>query len=69
MNVLGAIARGTQKCGFQLTSMAWDVIEAAQRDELAFLLGATCVDTTAWQVRKAVRGVFENQALRQLLRA
>jgi len=34
-----AIARETRECGLPLTSMAWDAIEAAQLDELAFLLG------------------------------
>lgn len=63
-----AIARRTQEYGLRLTAMAWDGIEAAELNELAFLLGATYVDTTASDARKAVRAVLENQALRQLLR-
>jgi len=62
------IARGTRARGLQLTSMAWDEIETAQLDELAFLLGATCVDTTVGEARQAVRAVLENRALRQVLR-
>jgi hypothetical protein len=62
-----AIARETRERGLQLTSMAWDDIETAQLDELAFLLGATCVDTTVGEARQAVRAVLENRALRQIL--
>lgn len=61
-----ALARGTQRSGIRLTSMAWDAIEAADLDELAFLLGATCVNTTGLEVHQAVRAVLENRALRRL---
>jgi len=48
----------------RLTSMAWDAIEAADLDELAFLCGAICIGTTRWEVHHAVRAVLENRALR-----
>jgi hypothetical protein len=60
------IARRVRDLGPQLTSMAWDAIEAAELDELAFLLGATYVDTTVGEGRRAVRAMLENRALRQL---
>ena len=69
MRTREAIARQTRERGLQLTSMAWDAIETAQLDELAFLLGATRIDVTVGEARQAVRAVLENQALRQLLRA
>lgn len=59
------VARGTQDRGLRLTSMAWDEIEAADLDELALLLAATCVDTTTLEVHQAVRAVLENRALRR----
>jgi hypothetical protein len=61
-----ALARGTLRSGMRLTSMAWDAIETADLDELAFLLGATCVNTTGLEVHQAVRAVLENRALRRL---
>lgn len=58
------LARATWERGVRLTSIAWDTIEAADLDEIAFVLGALCLDTTRWEVHHAVRGVLENRALR-----
>jgi len=59
-----AFARMMQETGMRLTSMAWDAVEAADLDELAFLCGAICMHTTRWEVHHAVRGVLENRVLR-----
>lgn len=59
-----AIAQQTQTSGIWLTSMAWDAIEAADLDELAFLYAASCVSVTDGDVRSVVRALFENRALR-----
>jgi hypothetical protein len=59
------LAHQTLTSGIRLTSMAWDAIEAADLDELAFLYGATCMDTTGLEVHQAVRAMLENPALRQ----
>ena len=59
-----ALARATQARYLRLSSMAWDRIETADLNELAFLAGATCFDTSRWEVHHAVRGVLENRALR-----
>jgi hypothetical protein len=45
--------------------MAWDAIEAADLDKLAFLYGAICIDTSRWEVHHAVRAVLENRSLRR----
>ena len=50
----------------RLTAMAWDAIEAADLDELAFLLGATFIDTLGWNNDHGVRAILENRTLRQL---
>jgi hypothetical protein len=55
-----------QRCRLRLTSMAWDAIEAADLDELAFLFGATFIDTDEWNNYHGVRAILENRALRQL---
>lgn len=55
-----------QKLQLRLTWMAWDAIEAADLDELAFLLGATFLDTLGWDTHHGVRSILENRALRQL---
>lgn len=55
-----------QKCKLRLTAMAWDAIEAADLDELAFLLGATFIDTLGWNNYHGVRAILENRTLRQL---
>jgi hypothetical protein len=60
-----ALARATQVRYLRLSSTAWDAVEAADLDELAFLIGATCFDTTRWETHHAVRAVLENRALRQ----
>jgi hypothetical protein len=60
-----SIARGTLKNHLRLTSMAWDAIEAAAPDELAFLLGAVCIDTTRLEIHQMVRAVLENRVLRR----
>ncbi len=60
-----ALARRTLASGMCLTSMAWDAIEAADLDELAFLYMAACVDTHRLEVHQAVRAVLENRALRR----
>ena len=44
--------------------MAWDRIEAADLDELTFLFGAVCIDTTRCTTQQAVRAILENPALR-----
>lgn len=54
----------TQAIRLRLTSRAWDAIEVAELDELAFLYAATCTDTVRWDVHLAVRAVFENRVLR-----
>jgi hypothetical protein len=59
------LAHRTLMSGMRLTSMAWDAIEAADLDELAFLCGAICMDTTRLEVHQAVRAVLENRALRR----
>jgi hypothetical protein len=59
-----ALARATQARYLRLSSMAWDAIETADLDELAFLISATCFDTSRWETHHAVRGVLENRALR-----
>lgn len=59
------LAHRTLMSGLRLTSMAWDAIEAADLDELAFLYGAICMDTTRLEVHQAVRAVLENRALRR----
>lgn len=60
-----ALARRTLSSGMCLTSMAWDAIEVAELDELAFLYMAACMDTRHLEVRQAVRAVIENRALRR----
>jgi hypothetical protein len=55
----------TQERGVRLTSRAWDAIEAADLDELAFLHGVLCVKSTRWEIHHAVRAVLENPALRR----
>jgi len=60
-----ALAHGTLKIGMRLTSMAWDAIETAELDELAFLCGTICMDTTGWELHQAVRALLENRALRR----
>lgn len=60
-----AIARRTEQRGLRMTWRAWDALEAAGLDELAFAYGATCMDTTRWEVHQAVRAVLENRALRR----
>jgi hypothetical protein len=61
-----ALAHVTQERGLRLTSNAWDAIEAADLDELAFLHGVLCVNTMRWEIHHAVRAVLENPALRRL---
>jgi hypothetical protein len=59
------LARRTLASGMRLTAKAWDAIEVADLDELAFLVGAACMDTTGLVVHRAVRAVLENRTLRQ----
>jgi hypothetical protein len=56
----------TQDRDVRLTSMAWDAIEAADLDELAFLIGVLCVGPRDLGIHHAVRAVLENPALRRL---
>jgi hypothetical protein len=49
-----------------LTSKTWDLIEAADLDELTFLYGAACIDTTRRTAEQAVRAILENPALRSV---
>lgn len=58
------IARRTLSSGMCLTGVAWDAIEVADLDELAFVYVAVCMDTTRLEVHQAVRAVIENRALR-----
>jgi hypothetical protein len=60
-----ALARRTQQVSMTLTSRAWDAIEVADLDELAFLYTALCIATTQWEVHHAVRAIVENRALRR----
>jgi hypothetical protein len=46
--------------------MAWDAIEVADLDELAFLLGVLCVGPSNWEIHHAVRALLENRVLRRL---
>lgn len=62
-----ALARATQERYLRLSSMAWDAVETADLDELAFLIGATYFDTSRWETHHAVRAVLENRTLRQLV--
>jgi hypothetical protein len=48
------LARMTFERSVRLTSMAWDAIEVADLDELAFLLGALCVGPMGLEVHHAV---------------
>jgi hypothetical protein len=59
------LAYRTRTSGMRLTSMAWDAIEAADLDELAFLYVAACMDTSRLEVHQAVRALLENRALRR----
>jgi hypothetical protein len=61
------LARMTQACYLRLSSLMWDAVETADLDELAFLIGATCVYSSNWETHHAVRAVLENRALRQLV--
>jgi hypothetical protein len=61
------LARTTQACYLRLSSLMWDAVETADLDELAFLIGATCVYSSSWETHHAVRAVLENRALRQLV--
>ena len=60
-----ALARRTQQVSMTLTSQAWDAIERADPDELAFLYAALCIATTQWEIHHAVRAILENRALRR----
>jgi hypothetical protein len=60
-----SLARQTLRGHVRLSSMAWDAIEAADLDELAFLYVASCVDTRRFEVHHALRALLENRALRQ----
>lgn len=60
-----ALARTTIQRNLRLTSTTWDAIESADLDELAFLFGVACIDTTRWDVHHAVRAMLENRALRR----
>lgn len=60
------LALMTQERGVRLTSMAWDTIETADLDELAFRIGVLCVGPTDLEVHHAVRALLENPALRRL---
>ncbi len=44
----------------RLTLTAWDAIEAADLDELAFLLGVLCVGPRNLEIHHAVRALLEN---------
>jgi hypothetical protein len=60
------IARATLERHVTLTSMAWDAIMVADVEELAFVLGVLCMDTTRLESHQAVRAMLENRALRQV---
>jgi hypothetical protein len=60
------LARMTQERDVRLTSRAWDAIEVADLDELAFLLGVLCVGPRDLEIHHAVRALLENPALRGL---
>ena len=60
------LAHATQERGVRLSSMAWDAIEVADLDELAFLLGVLCVGPSNWEIHHAVRALLENRVLRRL---
>jgi hypothetical protein len=63
---LAALAHRIMKHNILLTSRAWDAIEAADLNELAFLYAAVCGKSMAWVVHQAVRALLENRALRQV---
>ena len=52
--------------GLRLTSTAWDAIETADLDELAFVLATACMTIDGWQIHHAIRALLENPALREL---
>lgn len=52
--------------GARLPSKAWNAIEAADLDELAFLHGVLCVNAMRWEIHLAIRAVLEHLALRRL---
>jgi hypothetical protein len=51
---------------FRLTSTAWDAIESADVDDLAFTLAAVRAYTDAWEIHYALRALLENRSLRAL---
>lgn len=61
-----AIARGTVSGGFRLTEPAWNAIEAADLEELTFVVGAICTADMGFEIHHAVRGLLENPRLRDL---
>ncbi len=61
-----ALAHRALTSGLRFTSMAWDAIELADLDELAFLFAAACMDTMRLEVRQVVRALVENRTLRQV---
>jgi len=60
------IARATVRDGLRLTATAWDEIETADLDELAFLLSTACMTIDGWHIHHAVRALLENPTLREL---
>lgn len=59
------LAYRTRTGGLRLTSMAWDAIESADLDELAFLYTAACMDASRLEAHWVIRAVLENRALRR----
>lgn len=62
--MLEELANRTLSC-MRLTSRTWDILEAADLDELAFVYTAICMDNHEWHLHHAVRIVVENRAMRR----
>lgn len=60
------LARLTLAGGMCLTSMAWDAIEVANPDELAFLYTAVSMDIQHPEVHQMMRALVENRVMRRV---
>lgn len=60
------IARSLSRRGLPLTAEAWDAIEIADADDLAFALAVARVDAREFAIHHALRALLENRTLRDL---
>ena len=61
---LEELAHRTLSC-MRLTSRTWNVLEAADLDELAFVYTAICMNNHEWHLHHAIRALIENRAMRR----